>query len=92
MKLSKDQSKMLKRLGAAFFDFTQCSIQLEIDEIDFRKQMKNRQSDCFKAYYAGFLGRLLELREADAENALRGSNPALQSLIKAAQDTVSKNI
>jgi hypothetical protein len=83
---------MLKRLGAAFFDYNQCAIQMEIDEIDFRNEMRNRKSDCFKAYYAGYLGRLLELREADAENAIRGSNPALQSLIRAAQDTAVKNI
>lgn len=90
--LNKKEIEMLRRLGAAFFNHSQCAIMLEIDVQEFRREMKDDSSPAFKAYNSGFLNKLLELREADAESAVRGSNPALQSLIKAAQDANASNI
>lgn len=91
MELSDEQLQMLTRLGKAFFNYKQCAIQLQVDKAEFKKAFNDENSKIHEHYQRGFLSRLLELREADAENALRGSNPALQSLIRTAQDTNIEN-
>ncbi len=82
MQLNNDQLQLLQRMGKNFFDLKKCATALEVDEAGFFKEMSDKSSPAFKAYFSGFLTSELKHREGVIEVAERGSNPAQQQVEK----------
>lgn len=78
MEIDDKQKELLGRLGSSFFTVKECAVILEVDEIEFTKEMKDSSSPCYKAYYSGFYTSKLKHREGVIEVSERGSNPAQQ--------------
>lgn len=78
MELNDKQLELLRRMGSVFFSYKKCAVALEVDEVEFFKEMKNKKSTAFKNYYSGFFTAELKHREGVIEIADRGSNPAQQ--------------
>ncbi|MBQ8223968.1 MAG: hypothetical protein IJZ86_01195 [Bacteroides sp.] len=59
-----------------------CALNLEVDEIDFLEEIRNRESLLYKAYHLGYVKQLVESRTAIIKAARNGSNPAQAELLK----------
>lgn len=91
MNLTEQQRITLERLGSNFFSAKQCAAILEIEQVAINKEMRNENSEIFKAYYKGYYTSLLKLRESIMELAMRGSGPAQLQMIKIIELTDSSN-
>lgn len=91
MELTNEQLDSLERMAALFFNFNECAIALEVDEMRFRTEMKKRDSAVSKRYYKGYLNGVARLRESVMELAHRGSNPAQTQMLQVAATTKAEN-
>lgn len=91
MQLTDEQLEHLERMAALFFNFNECAIALEMDEMRFRTEMKRRDSEIHKRYYKGYLNGVARLRESVMELAQRGSNPAQTQMLQVAAATKAEN-
>lgn len=91
MELTNEQLDSLERMAALFFNFNECAIALEVDEMRFRMEMKKRDSIISKTYYKGYLNGVARLRESVMELARRGSNPAQTQMLQVAAQTKAEN-
>lgn len=82
MNLTKEQLEQLERMGYMLITPELAAINMEIDEVLFRMELKEPKSPVRNAYYRGYLKQLLETREAITKAAHNGSNPAQLELMK----------
>lgn len=80
MKLSEEKLQALEQMGASFLTVDECSIALEVDEVDFEEVMSDRTSKEFKAYWKGVLNAKVKHVKNVSDLANRGSSPAQQMI------------
>lgn len=86
MNLSEVQLETIRKAGALLLPPSLVAINLEVDELDFLNEVRNRRSPIHKAYYSGYLEQLSETRAAIIKSARNGSNPAQLEVLKFIQE------
>lgn len=86
MNLNEEQLETIRKAGALLLPPSLVAINLEVDELDFLNEVRNRQSPIHKAYYSGYLEQLSETRAAIIKSARNGSNPAQLEVLKFIQE------
>ena len=82
MNLDEVQLETICKAGTLLIPPSLVAINLEVDELDFMNEIRNRQSPVHKAYYSGYLEQLSETRAAIIKSARNGSNPAQLEVLK----------
>lgn len=73
--------KQVEEYSALFFTIDEICILCDLDQDQFRRQVRIRKSDLAKAYLKGKLNSMLEIRRLTVEFAKKGS-PQAETLIK----------
>ena len=82
MNLSKEQSEALEEMAYLLIPTNLIAINLEIDEIDFKLEMRDSESPVYKAFYKGIIRQKMELHKSIVQASKNGSNPAQEQIIK----------
>jgi hypothetical protein len=90
MELTAKELSDLEIMGASLFNYRECAIALEKDEVQFADMMINPKAPAFKAYWKGMLSTKLKHVQSVFELAQRGSSPAQQSIQKMIDDLKGK--
>lgn len=82
MNLSKEQSKALEEMAYLLIPTNLIAINLDIDEIDFKLEIRDPKSPVYKAFYKGIIRQKMELHQSIVQASKNGSNPAQEQIIK----------
>lgn len=82
MNLNTEQLEQLEQMGYALITPETAAINLEVDEVELREDIRKVGSPARRAYYRGYLRQLMETRNAIIKAAHNGSNPAQLELMK----------
>lgn len=82
MNLNTEQLEQLEQMGYALITPETAAINLEVDEVELREDIRKVGSPARRAYYRGYLRQLMETRNAIIKPAHNGSNPAQLELMK----------
>lgn len=83
---SVEQLEKIKDLSAKLMRPTQIALLTGIDEEVFKRQLKNRGSQAWKAYETGRAETILQLREQEIKLAKLGSPLAVEMVHKFIKD------
>jgi hypothetical protein len=86
MKLNEKQLADIKRLGAAFRKIEDTCLIMQIDEAEFRSELKDKKSAAYKAYYGGREEMITKVMESVNDLATRGSSQAQQLSVEFYRD------
>lgn len=90
MELTPKMLSDLEEMGRSLFNYRECAIALEVDEVEFNKEVTLPNSPAFKSYWKGLLSLKVKHVASVFELAQRGSSPAQQSIQKMLDDLKGK--
>ena len=91
MNLTDEQLEAIEEFAHFFLDPKEIAYIIEVDEIQFLKEMENPSSEAHRRYYKGYLSEKARQRKAIQELAAGGSAPA-QAMVKAYMDELKVNL
>ncbi len=81
MKLSKEKLDQVKEYASLFFTIDEIAILLDLDVVEFRRQVRGKKSDLAQAYLKGKLESMADIRKLTVEFAKKGS-PQAEGFVK----------
>lgn len=82
MNLNTEQLKSVEKLAYRLFTPSMIALSIEVDELDFVREVRTPGTAARTAFFKGYLQQQLETREALIKSARNGSNPAQVELLK----------
>jgi hypothetical protein len=81
MKIDEKVLAQVKEYAGLFFTVDEISILLDLDFVEFRREIRGRKTPLAKAYLKGKLESLAEIRKLTVEFAKKGS-PQAEGFVK----------
>nr|WP_321357190.1 hypothetical protein [uncultured Draconibacterium sp.] len=79
--LSEEILKQVKEYSSLFFTIDEIAILLDLDVVEFRRQVRSKKSALAKAYLKGKLESMVDIRKLTVEFAKKGS-PQAEGFVK----------
>ncbi len=78
MKYSEEQLKIIKELASQLMRPNHIALLIDVDAEEFKRNIKHRTSEAYKAYETGKAETILELRKQELKLAKLGSPLAVE--------------